>query len=229
MTRFLTRLADLAYRRRGRMVLAWIAATVVIIGVGSSLAGRVRGRLRHPGLGVQGGERPHGGPLRGLLGPGDLRRLEGRARRSGPRRQAAARQVLRRGHEGRQRGRPDPDPGVGGRQDRHHHAAAVGPRLGGREGGRREADRRRRGERRRRARAQARRRPDLRGAGGGQPRGPRLPRRRDRAADRLRLGGGRRAPAPDRTGRPRHHLGRPDRPARQRRRRSRLDDGGVRS
>src|SRR6185436_3685679 len=39
MTRALTRLADIAYRRRGRMVLAWIAATVVIIGVGSSLAG----------------------------------------------------------------------------------------------------------------------------------------------------------------------------------------------
>src|SRR3954454_17680347 len=39
MTRHLTRLADLAYRRRGRMVLAWIAAAIVIIGVGSSLAG----------------------------------------------------------------------------------------------------------------------------------------------------------------------------------------------
>jgi RND superfamily putative drug exporter len=35
----LTRLADLAYRRRGRMVVAWLAATVVIIGIGSSLAG----------------------------------------------------------------------------------------------------------------------------------------------------------------------------------------------
>ena len=39
MTRWLTRLADIAYRRRGRVVLAWIAAMVVIIGVGSSLAG----------------------------------------------------------------------------------------------------------------------------------------------------------------------------------------------
>ena len=36
MTRFLARIADLAYRRRGRMVLGWIVATVVIIGVGSS-------------------------------------------------------------------------------------------------------------------------------------------------------------------------------------------------
>jgi putative drug exporter of the RND superfamily len=39
MTRALTRLADLAYRRRGRMVLAWIAAAIVIIGVGASVAG----------------------------------------------------------------------------------------------------------------------------------------------------------------------------------------------
>ena len=39
MNRGLARLADLAYRRRGRMVLAWIAAAVVIIGLGSSLAG----------------------------------------------------------------------------------------------------------------------------------------------------------------------------------------------
>ena len=39
MTRALTRLADLAYRRRGRMVLGWIAAAIVIIGVGSSVAG----------------------------------------------------------------------------------------------------------------------------------------------------------------------------------------------
>ncbi|HEX6229528.1 MAG TPA: MMPL family transporter, partial [Solirubrobacterales bacterium] len=39
MTRLLARLADIAYRRRGRMVLAWIAALVVVIGLGSSLAG----------------------------------------------------------------------------------------------------------------------------------------------------------------------------------------------
>src|SRR5215213_6439026 len=39
MNRRLTRLAEFACRRRGRMVLGWIVATVVIIGVGSSLAG----------------------------------------------------------------------------------------------------------------------------------------------------------------------------------------------
>jgi RND superfamily putative drug exporter len=49
MTRGLARLADLSYRRRGRMVLAWIAATVVIIGVGSSLAGEYNADYNTPG------------------------------------------------------------------------------------------------------------------------------------------------------------------------------------
>jgi RND superfamily putative drug exporter len=49
MTRRLARLADLAYRRRGRMVLAWIAATIVIIGVGSSLAGEYDADYNTPG------------------------------------------------------------------------------------------------------------------------------------------------------------------------------------
>jgi RND superfamily putative drug exporter len=49
MTRQLARLADLSYRRRGRMVLAWLAATVVIIGVGSSLAGEYDADYNTPG------------------------------------------------------------------------------------------------------------------------------------------------------------------------------------
>jgi RND superfamily putative drug exporter len=49
MTHRLARLADLAYRRRGRMVLAWIAAAVVIIGVGSSLAGEYNADYNTPG------------------------------------------------------------------------------------------------------------------------------------------------------------------------------------
>jgi RND superfamily putative drug exporter len=49
MTRQLTRLADIAYRRRGRMVLAWIAAAVVIIGLGSSLAGEYNADYNTPG------------------------------------------------------------------------------------------------------------------------------------------------------------------------------------
>jgi putative drug exporter of the RND superfamily len=49
MTRALARLADLSYRRRGRMVLAWIVAAIVIIGVGSSLAGEYNADYNTPG------------------------------------------------------------------------------------------------------------------------------------------------------------------------------------
>ena len=49
MTRRLTRLADLAYRRRGRMVLGWIVATILIIGIGSSLAGEFEADYDTPG------------------------------------------------------------------------------------------------------------------------------------------------------------------------------------
>jgi RND superfamily putative drug exporter len=49
MTRHLARLADIAYRRRGRMVLGWIAAAIVIIGVGSSLKGEYNADYNTPG------------------------------------------------------------------------------------------------------------------------------------------------------------------------------------
>src|SRR5688500_2795913 len=49
MTRSLARLADIAYRRRGRMVLVWIAAAVLIIGLGSSLAGEYNADYDTPG------------------------------------------------------------------------------------------------------------------------------------------------------------------------------------
>jgi putative drug exporter of the RND superfamily len=49
VTRHLVRLADIAYRRRGRMVLAWIAAAIVIIGVGSSLKGEYNADYNTPG------------------------------------------------------------------------------------------------------------------------------------------------------------------------------------
>src|SRR3954470_16017159 len=49
MTRFLARVADIAHRGRGRMVLAWIAAAVVIIGVGFSLAGENKADYNTPG------------------------------------------------------------------------------------------------------------------------------------------------------------------------------------
>jgi putative drug exporter of the RND superfamily len=49
MTRRLARLADIAYRRRGRMVLAWIVAMVVIIALGSSFAGEYNADYDTPG------------------------------------------------------------------------------------------------------------------------------------------------------------------------------------
>jgi RND superfamily putative drug exporter len=49
MTRFLARLADWACRHRGRMVLAWVLATIVIIGIGSSLAGEYQADYDTPG------------------------------------------------------------------------------------------------------------------------------------------------------------------------------------
>src|SRR4051812_8033591 len=49
MTRRLSRLADIAYRRRGRMTLVWIVATILIIGVGSSLKGDFNADYNTPG------------------------------------------------------------------------------------------------------------------------------------------------------------------------------------
>ncbi|HEV2859294.1 MAG TPA: MMPL family transporter [Solirubrobacterales bacterium] len=49
MTRRLARLADFAYRRRGTMVLLWIVSAVLIIGLGSSLAGEYEADYNTPG------------------------------------------------------------------------------------------------------------------------------------------------------------------------------------
>jgi RND superfamily putative drug exporter len=49
MTRRLARLADIAYRHRRRMVVGWIVALIVIIGVGSSVAGEFEADYDTPG------------------------------------------------------------------------------------------------------------------------------------------------------------------------------------
>jgi RND superfamily putative drug exporter len=49
MTRLLARLADVTYRRRGRVVLGWIAATIVVIGLGSALKGEYHADYNTPG------------------------------------------------------------------------------------------------------------------------------------------------------------------------------------
>jgi RND superfamily putative drug exporter len=49
MTRQLARLADIAYHHRGKMVLGWIVAAVVLIGLGSSLKGDYHADYNTPG------------------------------------------------------------------------------------------------------------------------------------------------------------------------------------
>jgi putative drug exporter of the RND superfamily len=49
MTEYLAKLADLAYRARGRMILAWVLGAILIIGVGSSLAGEFSADYDTPG------------------------------------------------------------------------------------------------------------------------------------------------------------------------------------
>jgi putative drug exporter of the RND superfamily len=49
MTRRLAQLADISYRRRGRMVLGWIAATIIVIGLGQALAGEYHADYNTPG------------------------------------------------------------------------------------------------------------------------------------------------------------------------------------
>lgn len=52
MQRLLARLADFAYHRRGRMVVAWIVAAVAVIGLGSSLADDFRAEYATAGRSV---------------------------------------------------------------------------------------------------------------------------------------------------------------------------------
>jgi RND superfamily putative drug exporter len=49
MTRRLARLADITHNHRGRVVVAWIAAMVVLIGLGSSIAGEFNADYDTPG------------------------------------------------------------------------------------------------------------------------------------------------------------------------------------
>lgn len=49
MTARLARLADIAYRRRGRMLLAWIILTPLILAIGFSQAGEYRADYDTPG------------------------------------------------------------------------------------------------------------------------------------------------------------------------------------
>ena len=227
MTRHLARLADISYRRRGRVVLAWIVATVVIIGVGSSLAGEYNADYNTPGSESKAASELTEERFAGYSGQEIYVVWKDPAGADS----AAAKQridaFLAKAHRSttspsRPRIRVSRDGKIGAttlpmtvagwdvpKEDGEKLIAAAEANSG--DG----------------LRDQARRGSDLRRAGGSQPRRARVPRRRDRAADRVRLGGRRRPAAPDRPRRARDLVRRADRPARQRRRRPRLDDGGL--
>ena len=195
MTRRLARLADIAYRRRGRMVLAWIVATVVADRPRLRARRRVQRRLQHAGLGVEGGERTDQARFGGYSGQEIYVVWKDPQGADSP----ATKQA-----DGRL-----PRPGRRGRPRRRAGARSASPRTARSRLDDAAADGRRAGTSRRSTAKkliaaaednngdgladQARRRTDLRRAGADQPRGARLPRRRDRAADRLRLARRRRA------------------------------------
>ena len=81
MTRHLARLADIAYRRRGAHGPGLDRRHGRDHRARLRAGRRVQRRLRHPGLRVEGGRRPHRARVRRLLGPGGLRR-SGRIRRA---------------------------------------------------------------------------------------------------------------------------------------------------
>jgi RND superfamily putative drug exporter len=157
MTRQLVRLADLAYRRRGRMVLAWLAAAVVIIGVGSALAGEYNANYDTPGSESKAASDLTQERFAGYSGQEIYVVWKDPAGVDN----AAAKQRIGAFIADARKGRPhragDADPDLRERPDRSHHAAAHGRRLGRPEGGRREADRRGRAPHRRRLGDQARR------------------------------------------------------------------------
>ena len=131
MTRHLARLADISYRYRGRMVLAWIVSAVLIIGVGSTLAGEYNAEYNTPGSESKAAsdltEKRFGGysgqeiyvvaqGSRGLRQPG-----------GGGQAPAA---LLRPGREGRAHRPPHRDPSLQEPPDRLDHPSAHRARLG---------------------------------------------------------------------------------------------------
>jgi hypothetical protein len=142
MTRRLARLADIAYRRRGRMVLAWIVATVVMIGVGSSLAGDYNADYDTPGSESKAASELTEARFGGYSGQ-QIYVVWKDPARDEPRRQEAHRPLPRRRRAGRARRRAHAHSGLARRHHRVDHAAVDGPGLGGREGAGRAADRRR--------------------------------------------------------------------------------------
>ena len=132
MTRFLARLADFSYRRRGTVVLAWIGAADRSDRARLLAQGRVRSRLQHPRIGVEGGQRPDRTRVRRLFSGQEIyvvwKDPNGAAE---PGRPQARRRISRRSRSGQARRPGDRDPRLQGRHDRDDDAADDRPRLGG--------------------------------------------------------------------------------------------------
>ena len=130
MTRHLARLADLSYRRRGRMMLAWLLATVVIIGVGGALAGEYNADYNTPGSESKAAGELTEKRFSGYSGQEIYVAWKDPAGATSPAAQEAHRRVPHTGEEGRPHRRRDRDPRLAGRQDRVDHAPADGRRAG---------------------------------------------------------------------------------------------------
>jgi hypothetical protein len=126
VTRHLARLADIAYRRRGRVVVVWIAAAVLIIGLGSSLGGEFNADYNTPGSESKRASDLTEQRFDGYSGQEIYVVWKDPAGATSP----AAKQ------------RAHPHPRLARWRDRIEHAPVDGPRLGRHQGGRREADRR---------------------------------------------------------------------------------------
>ena len=229
MTRQLTRLADFTYRRRGTVVLAWIGAMIVLIGLGSALKGEYEADYNTPGSESKAAsdltEREFGGysgqevyvvwkDPNGADSPAAKKRVNAFLAEAEDVNHIDPATKTRVSDDGTIATTTLPMTVPGWEMTKEDGEQLVD--AAERNSGDGLAD-------------QARRGPDLPRPGRGQPRGVRLPRGGDRPPDRLRLIGRRRPAAGDRPGRPRDHLRRPDPAAGQRRQRPRLDDRGLRA
>ena len=228
MSRRLASLADLTYRRRGRVVIAWIVALVATIGIGSALAGEYNADYDTPGSesqaagdltkekfdGYSGQEvyvvwKDEGG----VATPEVKQRLDKFFASASQVEHISDHTPIRVSDDGTIATTTLPMTVPGWEMEKEQGEQLIAAAESNSGDGLDD---------------QARRRCDLPGAGLVEPRGHRLPRRRDRAPDRVRLDRRRGAAARDRSGRARDLLGRADHAARERRRRPRLDHGRLR-
>ena len=134
MTRGLARLADIAYRRRGRVVVAWIIATILIIGVGSSLAGEYNADYNTPGSESKAASDLTEQRFSGYSGQEIYVVWKDPAGATSPGAKQRINAFFDQAEQVDHVGRAHPDPGLAGRHDRLEHASADRSGLGRDEG-----------------------------------------------------------------------------------------------